>query len=270
VPQDSESLHTHYNRWQNRYKYRDQGIDQNLMRNMKAHYYACISFIDHQAGRILDALEATGQLENTMVILSSDHGEHLGDYNCFGKRTMHDSCARVPMLVSLPGRFEGGGRCDLPANLVDVMPTILAAAGCDTEGLAMDGVDLHALSQGDCEREAVYSQVGEKGTAIYFVVTDRWKYAYSAADQQEYLFDRVADPQETRNRAGLSTTGGILNMLRQQTIDFVVEGGESDAADGDAWKEYPKLEIPADPDTGLLVQDRPDYVLDLPGYTDAS
>ncbi|MDA1045090.1 MAG: sulfatase-like hydrolase/transferase, partial [Verrucomicrobia bacterium] len=84
VPQDVESLHTYVNRMQNRYKYRDQGIDNNMMRNMKAHYYACISFIDFQVGRILDTLEATGQLENTMIVFASDHGEHLGDYNCFG------------------------------------------------------------------------------------------------------------------------------------------------------------------------------------------
>jgi arylsulfatase A-like enzyme len=252
---------------QNRYKYRDQGIDNNLLRNMKAHYYACISFVDYQVGRILDSLEKTGQLDNTLVLLTADHGEHLGDYNCFGKRTMHDSCARVPMLAWMPGRFEGGVRCDLPANLVDVMPTILAAAGCDTTGLALDGVDLHDLLDGTSGRQAVFSQYRAAETAIYTMVTPRWKYAYSAPDQREYLFDRVVDPKETRNRAGLPSSDDVIKTLRQQTLAWLKAGGETAAFEGDQWKIYPKIEISSDPDSGLLIQDRPGFVLDLPGYT---
>ena len=268
VPADVESLQTYANHMQNRYKYRDQGIDQNLLRNLKAHYYACISFVDYQVGRILDTLEQTGQRDNTLVLLTADHGEHLGDYNCFGKRSMQDSCARVPMLAWLPGRFEGGVRCDLPANLVDVMPTILAAAGCDTAGLAMDGVDLHDLLGGSAERQAVFSQYRAAGTAIYTMVTPRWKYAYSAPDQQEYLFDRLVDPRETRNRVGLPSTVSVVKTLRQQMLAWLAAGGEAAAVDGDQWKVYPKIVVSADPDSELLIQDRPGYVLDLPGYTD--
>ena len=156
----------------------------------------------------------------------------------------------------------------LIANLVDVMPTILSAAGCDTSALTMDGIDLHDLLQGVSDRGAVYSQIGEKGEAIYTAVTERWKYAYSAPDQQEYLFDRMVDPLETRNRAGLPTTGDILKTLREQTITFFVEGGETYAAEGNQWKVYPKKDLPSDPDSGYMTQDRPGYVLDLPGYTD--
>ncbi len=268
VPQDLESLQTFANQRQNRHKGRDQGIDNNLMRNIKAHYYACISFIDFQVGRVLDTLEATGQLDNTLILLTSDHGEHLGDYECFGKRSMHDSCARVPMLAALPGRFEGGQRCEKLANLVDVMPTILSAAGCDTSALTMDGIDVHDLLQGVSERGVVYSQINEKGGATYTAVTERWKYAYSAPDQQEYLFDSMVDPLETRNRAGLPTTREILKTLREQTITFFVEGGETHAAEGNQWKVYPRKDLPSDPDSGFLTQDRPGYILDLPGYTD--
>lgn len=266
VPQDAESLQTYANRMQNRYKYRDQGIDNHLLRSMKAHYYACISFIDYQVGRILDALVRTGQHENTLVLLAADHGEHLGDYNCFGKRSMQDSCARVPLLAWMPGRFEGGLRCDAPANLVDVMPTILAAAGCDADGLAMDGVDLHGLVDGSAQREAVYSQYRAAGTAIYTVVTARWKYAYSAPDQKEYLFDRLVDPGETRNRVGLPSTQDVVKTLRQQILAWLAAGGETAAFEGDQWKVYPKIDVSDDPDSGLLVQDRPGFVLDLPGY----
>ncbi|MFC1454090.1 sulfatase, partial [Verrucomicrobiota bacterium] len=83
-------LYTWINRFQNRYKYRDRGLDLNLLRVIKAYYYATISFVDNQLGRILDALERTGQLDDTLIVFTSDHGEHLGDLGCFGKRSMHD------------------------------------------------------------------------------------------------------------------------------------------------------------------------------------
>lgn len=268
VPEESESLHAYVNRMQNRYKYRDQGIDKHLVRNMKAHYYACISFIDYQIGRTLDTLEATGQLENTLILFSSDHGELLGDFNCFGKRSMHDACARVPMLASLPGRFEGGKVCNQPASLVDLMPTMLAVAGADTTGVKMDGVDLATLHTGASEREAVFSQYRPAGDGLYTMVTHEWKYAYSAPDDKEFLFDRKNDPTETRNFAGDADKQAVLERMRNATIQWLKQGGEVTAYEGDGWKKYPKLEVSPDPSEGLITQDRPGFRLELPGYTD--
>ena len=265
---DPESLQVFINRHQNRYKFRDQGIDLNLVRNMKAHYYACISFIDYQVGRILTALEAAGQLDNTLILFTSDHGEHLGDYNCFGKRSMHDTCARVPLLARLPGQFAAGERCDRPASLVDVAPTILSAAGCDPDAMATDGVDLRTVSSERCRRETVYSQYRRSDTAIYTLINRRWKYAYSVPDNREFLFDRVQDPLETRNRAGLAFLHEDLERLRRQMQSFLAEGGEEEALDGEAWRAYPRRTVSDDPDEGLLIQDTPGYVLDLPGYSD--
>jgi arylsulfatase A-like enzyme len=128
VPPDSEVLTTWINRHQNRYKYRDQGIDRNLVRNNKAYCYATISYVDFQIGRILATLEESGQLDNTLIIFASEHGELLGDYNCFGKRSMHDASSRVPMLVRGPG-FAADTRCKMPVSLVDLLPTAAAAAG---------------------------------------------------------------------------------------------------------------------------------------------
>jgi len=268
VPDNAEDLHAYVNRHQNRYKYRDQGIDRQLTRNIIAHYYACISFVDYQIGRILDTLEATGQLDNTLILFASDHGEMLGDYHCFGKRSMHDAAARVPMLAAMPGRFQGGQRCDRLTNLVDFMPTMLAAADADTSGLQMDGVDLATVLDGSANRDAVHSQYRTEGTAIYTTVTDDWKFAYSAPDQREFLFNRKDDPQETRDFARDADCQSVLEQMRARTIAWLKSGGEDAAYDGDQWKVYPKLDVPADPNEGLIQQDRPGYVLDLPGYTD--
>src|SRR5690606_11076665 len=109
-----------------------------------------------QIGRILDALAANGQLENTVIVFTSDHGEYLGDYGCFGKRSMHDASCRIPMIARHPGTFATGARCDTPASLIDVAPTFLKAAGSSLDGL--DGVALGDLAAGRSPRQAVFSQ----------------------------------------------------------------------------------------------------------------
>lgn len=269
VPADAEALLTHINRRQNRYKYRDQGIDQNLLRCMKAHYYACVSFIDYQVGRILAALEEGGRLDDTLVLFTADHGEHLGDYNCFGKRSMHDTCARVPLIVRMPGRFPAASRCDAPVSLVDVVPTILNATGNEDNNMALDGRDLRAIAAGETISEPVFIQYDRGQRGIYAVVTPEWKYAYSAADDREFLFDRVQDPLENRNQAGLVFNRKVCTRLRKTLLDFLEQGGESEAVDGDNWQRYPPLTMPEDPDSGLLVQDPPNWHWNLPGYTDS-
>ncbi|MBT3275925.1 MAG: hypothetical protein HN368_22440, partial [Spirochaetales bacterium] len=114
----------------------------------------------------------------------------------------------------------------------------------------------------------VYSQSRAADTAIYTAVTNRWKYAYSVPDRQEYLFDRITDPKETRNRAGLPSSKDVVKELRAQTIAWLAEGGETAAYNGETWKTYPIPKVSDDPDTGLITQDPPGYVLNLPGYTD--
>jgi arylsulfatase A-like enzyme len=273
VPQDSESMLTWINRVQNRYKYRDQGIDQNLVRLMKAYYYACISFVDLQVGRLLSALERTKQLDRTLIVFTADHGEFLGDFDCFGKRSMHDASARVPMLARLPGTFSAGAVVERPTSLVDVPATMLAAAGIDARAQGMDGEDLAAIAAGGSRREAVFSQCGSNGVAQYLAVTADWKYFYSAPDDREFLIDRRVDPRETRNRAGLPSTRGPLDAMRRRLLGFLAEQKAESAFERDAggtlrWRKYPKLEVSVDPDAGLLVQDSPWAINDIEGYTD--
>ncbi len=267
VPQDWESLLVHVNRIQNRYKYRDQGIDRNLVRCMKAYYYACISFIDFQLGRILDALEASGQADNTLVMFMSDHGEHLGDRNCFGKRSMHDSAARVPLVACLPGRFASAERCDTPVSLVDVLPTVMGAAGVDAAPAHRDGIDLAATARGSHRDRFVMSQLNHAGDAVYMGLNARWKYIYSAPDSREFLFDRVSDPLETRNAAGVGFVREHVDSMRATLRGRLKEGGEEAALDRDSWRQYPPKSVPSDPDAGLLVQDHPWADQFIEGYT---
>ncbi len=153
TPEGCERLLVFVNRQQNRYKRRDRGVDLHLLRTMRAYYYACVSFVDYQVGRIVAALEERGELENTLILFSSDHGELLGDYRSFGKRSFHDAASRIPLLARGPG-VAPGYRCDTPVSLVDVTATCLQAAGTAFKTHACDGKDLLGLAATPCAPRA--------------------------------------------------------------------------------------------------------------------
>ncbi len=243
VPQDSEDHLTWVNKFQNRYKCKDQGIDNNLMRCIKAYYYASISFIDYQIGRILDELEATNQLDNTLIIFTSDHGEYLGDYNCFGKRSMHDVSSRIPMICRYPKKFKANQKINKPVSLVDLAPTFLEVAETQMETHKLDGESLFNIADNVSDREFVYSQYSKDGSAIYMAVSERWKYIYSTSDQKEFLFDRTNDPDELRNKAGVGHLDNICSAMKENLINFLKENGETNGIENDDWKELNNFEL---------------------------
>jgi arylsulfatase A-like enzyme len=193
VPQSSDDLLTVYNRLQNRYKYRDGGWDRRLNQLLKAYYYASISYLDSQVARILQALERSGQREDTTIIVSADHGELLGDYGSFGKRSFLDPAARVPLIVNGPG-FAAERKREL-VGLLDIYPTALQIGGVQQP--LRDGVSLQDVPEG----RPLFGQYQQGELGLYMVVTERWKYIWSAFDRREYLLDRLRDPDETMNLA---------------------------------------------------------------------
>lgn len=264
LPEDDGSLTCFINRFQNRYKYRDRGLDLNLIRCIRAYYAACISFLDHQVGRILDQLEASGQLDNTLIIFSSDHGEMLGDFGCFGKRSFHDAASRVPLIARLPGRFPAGKQCTQPASLVDIAPSLCRAASLD-EDAEFDGVDLADLAHGRCDRDAVFFQYNRGANAMTGCVTSDYKYAWSAPDQREYLFARTDSP-ETENLAASGEQNETGTGMRQRLVDHHRQGDFADELldSEDRFLEVPIRGIPENPDEGLIFQDPAGFELKLP------
>jgi arylsulfatase A-like enzyme len=273
MPHQYEAFWTYMNRVQNRYKYRDNGFDYNMLRCMKAFYYACISFIDYQVGRILQALEETDQLDNTLILYTSDHGEFLGDYGCFGKRSMLNAACNIPMLARFPQRFAQGAVCDTPTSLVDIMPTMLAAADVPHADLALDGVDLaEVAAAGEASslaRRTVYSQYQHRDVGVYMALNRRWKYFYSAPDRREWLIDRTEDPDELRSQAGLVFRQSAVSEMRDNLWSYYRSQGYAEPLDGQAWRYFPQPSVPVDPDGGLLIQDPPWAAphQSIPGYT---
>jgi len=269
VPANSEALQTLWNKFQNRYKYRDQGNDLNLIRQMKAHYYAEISFIDYNLGRIFDCMEDLDVMDDTLIIYTADHGEMLGDYNCYGKRCFLDSAARIPMIVKYPGCAKNS-TCPVPVTLVDVLPTFLDHAGIPPSE-DYSGESMIRLAEGTAQRETIYCQYEQEGYASYMNLNGQYKYIYSAPDDKEFLFDLVMDPEETRNKAQSPLFIEKTREMREQMVAFFREEGYETPIEGNGWKKYPKKEMPDDPDAYLLFQDPEKSIPHIPGYeTDSS
>jgi len=256
-PEGFENLLTYWNRVQNRYKYRDHGYDELLVRTIRAAYYACVSFIDYNVGRVLEALG--DETDDTLIVFTSDHGEMLGDYGSFGKRCMLDAAARVPLIARWPGQLPAGLRCGTPASLQDLWRTFLTAGGADDSGPdARDSVNLVELASDSPPRDAVFSQFQQGQHAAYLAATATQKYVFSAPDQREWFFDASDDPAETRDRAGNPRYNDGLAELRRRLIRRFQADGYTEPLDGDGWREHPRLSMPANPDAGLLFQDTPD------------
>lgn len=254
-PDGYEQLLTYWNHFQNRYKYRDKGYDEMLFRTIKAMYYACISFIDYNVGRILSALG--DKLDNTLIVYTSDHGEMLGDYGSVGKRTMLNPSVKIPMIVKWSGVFGKNLQVDTPVSLLDLFPTFASVAGATEPSPSLEGLDLQKIVTGEVEREFVYSQFSEKATGLYMIASRNYKYIYSTADRKEWLFDLQKDPGETKNWAENPRYEDILKRLRNKLITRF-EQDNYDAVEGNTWRNY---ERPIYPDSandgGLLFQDAP-------------
>ncbi|HKJ85953.1 MAG TPA: sulfatase-like hydrolase/transferase [Spirochaetia bacterium] len=269
IPEDSDSLMTLWNKFQNRYKYRDQGTDRNLIRQMKAHYYAEISYIDHCLGRLFQAMRDEGVYEETLIVFTADHGELLGDYGCYGKRCFLDAAARIPLIVRFPG-IEPGRRSADPVSLVDLLPTFLDVAGIEPEE-DYSGGSLLRILDGSLAREETFGQYERGEFAAYMIRTEQYKYVYSAPDETEYLFDVIHDPEETRNRASNPLFTGVVRELRERLMDHLSSDGYTDPIEDGKWKRWGVKTMPKDPDAYLLFQDPAASLPSFPGYeTDAN
>ena len=163
--------------------------EQDLLR-MKNFYYACVSFLDYQVGRIVQALKDKGMYDDTLILFTSDHGDMMGDYRAIGKRTMVDASCHVPFLLRVPGR-RPQHRADV-CSLVDVAPTLLGFAGVPYNREEFDGIDLF----GGSRHEVAFSQhgCGENGT--YMVTDGSRKLVYQAASGRYYYFDRIPEERD--------------------------------------------------------------------------
>jgi arylsulfatase A-like enzyme len=179
-----------------------------------AAYYAVISHMDAQIGRILKALRDGGQLENTIIVFSSDHGLAVGSHGLRGKQSMYEHTIGVPLIMRGPG-ISKGARLATQCYLRDVFPTLCDLAGIDGPGDRIDGRSLQPALSG--EKEQIHPfVVGYFRTFQRMIRYDGWKYIeYPAVDRIQLLHlsedpDELHDlsdaPQQARTRIGMATT----------------------------------------------------------------
>lgn len=175
-------------------------------RNLVRSYLACTSFVDAQVGRILDALDEAGLSENTIVVLWSDHGWHLGEKGITGKNTLWERSTRVPLVFAGPG-IQQQGRCQEAVELLDIFPTLIDLCGLparpDLEGLSL----MPQLANASAKRERPAITSHNQGN--HAVRTERWRYI-RYADESEELYDMSQDPHEWINLAGDPAYASII------------------------------------------------------------
>jgi len=171
-------------------------------------YLASTAFMDHQLGRVLDALDKTGRARETIVVVWSDHGYHLGEKGITGKNSLWERSTRVPLVFAGPG--VGRGRCGRPAELLDVYPTLLELAGLPAR-TDLDGLSLvPQLRDAAAARDRPALTTHNPGN--HAVRSERWRYI-RYADGSEELYDAVADPNEWTNRAADPALAGVKREL---------------------------------------------------------
>lgn len=166
-------------------------------------YLACITYVDHEIGRLLDALDTTPCADNTVIVLWSDHGWHLGEKQHWGKWTGWERSTRVPMIIVPPkkrsDRFAAAGsRCDQPVGLIDLYPTLTQLCGV-TPPDGLDGQSLVPLLHDPAQRteRAVVTMFDPGNVSIR---SDHWR-LIRYADGSEELYDHRNDPHEWHNLA---------------------------------------------------------------------
>ena len=207
-------------------------LTDEAIRRIRAYYYGNISLIDEWIGRILGALEENGLREDTVVLLTADHGDLLGDHGLLWKceHAMYDPSVRVPFIVS-GGGFSGGLVRNEFVQSVDIFPTFLELGGLDVP-YQIQGRSLLDLLNGDSKgwRDAAFSEgrglqtkeevvEGQMDLSVVMIRTGRWKYIFFREDEDLCeLYDLDNDPNELKNLAGCGEYVKLTAELRERIL----------------------------------------------------
>ena len=206
------------------------GVTRDQARECKQAYYATISFVDAQIGRVLDALDRLNLTEKTIVVFWSDHGYLLGEHGLWMKQSCFEESARVPMIISVPGQKMAGRASPRTVELLDLYPTIVDLAGFKPSA-KLHGASLRPLiesPEAPWNRPA-FTQVQRGQFPGHSVRTERWRYTeWDGGERGTELYDHKTDPKELNNLASdprLSSVVAEIKELVKQNWPVRVQGG---------------------------------------------
>jgi arylsulfatase A-like enzyme len=206
-------------------------IDENKQRELIHGYMACISYIDAQIGVLLDKLESTGTIDDTIIVLWGDHGWHLGDHTEWCKHSNFEQATRIPFMFAGPS-VEKNSQSHQPVNLVDLFPTVFELAGVPIPK-QVDGKSLFPLMDNNdktsIEMDYAISQYPRGKRMGYSLRTDRYRYtewhnndfrSYTPYDNKNLeareLYDYEKDPLETKNLVNDPKYSKVVEQLQQK------------------------------------------------------
>ena len=241
-------------------KKEEEKLTDDLRRQARQAYYASISFMDAQVGRVLGTLDRLGLADNTIIVFTSDHGYHLGEHGLWKKSSVFEESARVPLLIVAPGVSHRNTVVKTPVSHVDLYPTLAVLAGVATpsnlqgqslvpmlkdsstkgRGWALTQVVRRESSGGGKRRATAVSGDGPGGRySGYSLRTDRWRYTEwgDGGRLGRELYDHDNDPRELTNLAAAPAHAGTVRNLSQQLASavkasFPPAGKTPEAAEG--------------------------------------
>jgi choline-sulfatase len=216
---DEAALHPHERRLREVCAMNGIDITADHIRTARRAYYGAISYVDDHASRLIDLLRDTGRLDSTVVIVTSDHGEMLGERGAWYKMSFFEGAARVPLIVRAPALFPPG-RVPAAVSTMDLLPTLAGLAhDGDLSDIAgpLNGRSLLPHLSGAPDHDDVVAEYLAEGAIAPIVMIRRGphKFIHSPADPDQ-LFDLASDPREQVNLAADPASAGLAGQFRRE------------------------------------------------------
>lgn len=232
------------------YKKEQDKLTDDLRRKCRQAYYASISFMDAQVGRVVAALDRLGLADNTIIVFTSDHGYHMGEHGLWQKQSVFEESARVPLIIVAPGVSTKGSVAEAPVGHIDLFPTLAELCGVkapeNLQGQSLAPMLKEtsvsgrgwALTQvvrgGGFRRFGASPAIGDNGKRFfgYSLRTPRWRYTeWAEGDAGRELYDHENDPRELHNLADdpahADTVKELSEQIRQAAKSTFPPSGET-------------------------------------------
>ena len=220
--------------------------DNDQLRRCVQAYLACTTFVDQQVGRVLEALASSPAADNTVVVLFSDHGYHLGEKHRVSKHSLWEEATRVPLIVCRPGE-SSGAQCAKPVGLIDLYPTLLELCGLPARG-ANEGHSLVPLLN-DLDSDWRFATATTYGRMNHSLRSERYRFI-RYEDGAEELYDHDVDPHEWTNLADSRGYEPELYQFRAALPQFdAVHHASTSTGPVNAWfqESFVRHRVGADP-----------------------
>lgn len=216
-------------------------------KNTRKHYYASISFIDEQIGKIIESLKKKGMYENSIICFTADHGDMMGDHYHWRKTYPYQGSAGIPFIVKWPARhtlpLPTAGKCPKAVELMDFLPTFLELAG-GTIPTDMDGLSLRKAALGEEWREYLcleHARIYSNDNYWGAITNGRYKYIWNWSLGTDQFFDMDTDPLEKNNLIHSTEHQTKIQAMREAFAKAMSERGEQWVKDGKLLKLDQKI-----------------------------